>query len=601
VSRRLTLIALALVAGLTVLGVPTPSGATFVATSRNTASVAAAADWTPPAVSLRNPGSPVKDTVTLTADATDGETGIAGVEVQYLAPGASAWTTLCSAATSPYTCSWNTKLGADGGYSLRAVATDKSGYVTTSAAVDTTVANSLLVQLSDPGDTVKGSVPLTATLYNAGQVQYTVAIQYAPTGSTTWKTICTTAVAPYTCSWSTTSGLTQGASYDLRAVATAGTSTVSSATIADVMVDNVAPTTTMTDPGSPLRGTTTLAATAADADSGVSTVQLQWQKLGTSTWTTACTVSIDPYTCRFDTTTLADGTYSFRSVAVDGAGLSTTSTPVTGRVVDNTVSAVSMEDPGAFLAGTTTLSATASSTAGVASVRIDRAPAGTSTWTAVCTDTTAPYTCSWDTTSVTDGLYDLRAVLVDGKGATTTSTTVSSRRVDNSPLRAYDVQTVSGGASAGRLDTSDVLRLTYTDQVNPSTLAGGWTGATSLAVTVRLRDGNLLGLGAKGDTLDFSRTGGTLNLGSVNLKGDYVKSSKTVSFAATMTISTATVNGATVSVVSVTLGSASGGGLRTSSTLAAMVWTPSSAVTDLNGQAASTAPATELGTLDRDF
>ena len=599
-SRRLTLIALALVAGLTVLGVPTPSGATFVASSTNGASIAAAADWTPPAVSLRNPGSPVKDTVTLVADAADGETGIASVAVQVLAPGASGWTTLCSTTAAPYSCSWNTKLGADGGWSLRAVATDKAGYVTTSGTVETTVANSLLVQLSDPGDIVKGSVPLTATLYNAGLVPYAVTIQYALAGSGSWKTICTAAIAPYTCSWGTT-GLTQGASYDLRAVATAGTSSVSSALVTDVMVDNVAPTTTMADPGSPLRGTVTLGATAADADSGISTVQLQWQRLGTSSWTTACTLSIDPFTCRFDTTTLADGTYSFRSVAVDGAGSSTTSAAVTGRVVDNTVSAVSMEDPGAFLAGTTTLTATASSTAGVTSVRIDRAPAGTTTWTAVCTDATAPYSCSWDTTLVADGLYDLRAVLVDGKGATTTSTTVAGRRVDNSPLKAYDVQAVSGGATAGRLDAGDVLRLTYTDQVNPATVASGWTGATSLAVTVRLRDGGLMGLGAKGDTLDFSRAAGTLNLGSVNLKADYVKTNKTVTFAGTMTISTATVNGRTVSVLSVTLGAASGSGLRTNAATAAMVWGPSATVADLNGQAGSTAPATELGALDRDF
>ena len=166
-SRRLTLITLALVAGLTVLGVPTPSGATFVASSTNGASIAAAADWTPPAVSLRNPGSPVKDTVTLVADAADGETGIASVAVQVLAPGASGWTTLCSTTAAPYSCSWNTKLGADGGWSLRAVATDKAGYVTTSATVETTVANSLLAQLSDPGDIVKGSLS-----YDVGVLAY---------------------------------------------------------------------------------------------------------------------------------------------------------------------------------------------------------------------------------------------------------------------------------------------------------------------------------------------------------------------------------------------------------------------------------------------
>jgi hypothetical protein len=260
-----------------------------------------------------------------------------------------------------------------------------------------------------------------------------------------------------------------------------------------------------------------------------------------------------------------------------------------------------MEDPGAYLSGTVTLTATASSTAGVTSVRIDRAPSGTTSWTAVCTDTSSPYSCGWDTTTVTDGLYDFRAVLVDGKGVTTISTTVTGRRVDNSPLRAYDVQAPNGGASVGKLDAGDALRLTYTDQVNPATLSSGWTG-TSIPVTVRVRDGGLLNLGAKGDTLDVLRSGAPVNLGSVKLNNDYVKGGQTVQFNATMTMSTTTLNGITVSVVTLTFGTlASGGGLKTVSGATTMVWTPSAAATDLGGTACSTSPASELGALDRDF
>lgn len=602
-SRRLTLVALALVAGLAVFGLPTPSGASYVATTRNAVStVSAAADWTPPTVALRNPGSPVKDVVTLTADATDGESGVASVAIQYYAPGGTGWVTICTATATPYSCSWSTKAGADGTYSLRAIATDKAGYSTTSDVVQTTVANNLLVQLADPGDIVKGNVALTATLYNTGGVTYTVAIQYAPTGTTSWKNLCSNLASPYTCTWNTAgTAFTQGASYDLRAVATAGGTSTTSATVVDVLVDNIAPATTMQDPGSPLRGTVSLTATASDAESGVAQVQIQYQLSGTTTWTTACSLSIDPYTCRFDTTQVKDGTYAFRSVATDAAGNVTTSAVVGSRTVDNTVSSVSMEDPGAYLSGTVSLTATASSTAGVTSVRIDRAPSGTTTWTAVCTDTTSPYSCSWDTTTVADGLYDFRAVLVDGKGTTTTSSTVTGRRVDNSPVRAYDVQATNGGASAGKLDAGDVLRLTYTDQVNLATVSAGWTG-TSVPVTVRLRDGGLLGLTSKDDTVDVLRSGAAVNLGSVDLKQDFVKGGKTVQFNATMVAGTTTVNGNTVTVVTLTLGSvASGSGLRTVTGSSTMVWTPSATVVDLSGRACSTTPASELGTLDRDF
>jgi hypothetical protein len=602
-SRPLTLIALALVAGLAVFGMPTASDATFLATTRNAVStVSAAPDWTPPTVALRDPGTPVKDTVTVTADAADGESGIATVTIQSYAPGAGAWVTLCSATAAPYSCSWTTRSGPDGTYALRAVAADKAGYTTTSDTVQTTVANNLLVQLSDPGDVVKGNVSLTVSLYNAGTVGYSVAVQYALTGTTSWKTLCTAASPAYACSWNTAgSAFSQGASYDLRAVATAGGTSTTSGTVVDVLVDNVAPATTMQDPGSPLRGTVTLTAAASDAESGIAQVQLQYQRSGTSTWSAICTSTIDPYGCRFDTTQLADGTYAFRSVAADAAGNATASALVANRSIDNTVSSVSMEDPGAYLSGTVTLTATASSTAGVASVRLDRAPSGTTTWTEVCTDATSPYSCGWDTTTVTDGLYDFRAVLVDGKGVATISSTVSARRVDNSPLRAYDVQAANGGATAGRLDPGDVLRLTYTDQVDPGTLSAGWTG-TTIPVTVRLRDGNLLGLGSKGDTLDVIRAGAAVNLGSVRLNNDHVKGGKTVLFNATMSTTTTTVNGTTATVVTLTLGTAvSGTGLRTASGTAGMVWTPSVAATDLGGVPASTTPATEFGVLDRDF
>jgi hypothetical protein len=599
--RLCALIALVVATGLVALGMPGSSGATFVArTSNAVSSVTAAADWTPPTVSVRSPGSPVKDTVTVTADATDAESGIATVLIEQRASDASGWTTLCTATTSPWSCSWNTKATADGTYSLRAIATDRAGYATTSDVVSTIVANNVVVQLSSPGDIVRGNVTLTTTIHNPASLLYTVQVQYAVAGTGSWRTLCTGLLAPYTCIWPTT-GSTSGESYDLRAVATAGSTTVTSAVVADVMVDNTAPTVAVTDPGSPLRGTVTLGATAADNESGIASVQVQHQRSGSLTWTTACTITLDPYTCRFDTTQLSDGTYALRAVATDAAGNTTTSATVGSRTVDNTVSAVSMEDPGAFLSGTVVLSAAASSTAGVTSVRIDRAPAGTTTWAAVCTDTAAPYSCSWATSTVADGLYDLRAVLVDGKGVTTTSTTVTNRRVDNSPLRGYDVQAVNGGTSAGRLDAGDGLRLTYTDQVRPESLSAGFTGA-AVPVVVRLRDGNLLGLGARGDSVDVLRNGVAVNLGSVNLKQDYVKTNKSAQFNATMATSTTTVNGVTATTVTITLGTmASGTGLRTVTTAGTAVWTPSAAAIGLNGVACSAAPVGELGAPDREF
>lgn len=600
--RRLTTAALAVAAPLVVMvGMPQFSSATFTSSSSNTATVRAAADWTAPTVSVSDPGNPVKGSVTLAATASDGETGVASVELQYLAPGSSSWTTVCADTTAPYTCTWNTAGLVDGSYSLRAVAVDNAGYSTTSATRTTTVANNLLVVLGDVADVVRGTVPLTASLFNTGSVAYSVRFEYVPAGSTTgWKAICTDPTAPYTCDWATGSFANQD--YDLRAVAVSGSVTYTSAVTADILVDNQTPAVTMNDPGSLLRGTVTLAATATDAHSGIAQVALQYAAAGSTTWRDACTVGDAPYSCRFDTLRLVDGAYSFRAVATDVAGNVTTSVAIANRVVDNTVSSVSVDDPGAFLRGTVTVTAVANSSAGVTSVRLQRAVAGTSTWVDLCTDTTAPYTCAWNTATVTDGLYDLRAVMTDGTGSTTTSAVVTNRRVDNTPFRGVDVQAVNGGSTAGRLEANDRLQLTFSQVIAPGSVTPGWDGS-ALAVTVRLRDGNLLGLGNKGDTLDVLRNNAAVQLGSVNLGEDYLKSNRTVQFNATMTLTTVTVNGVPASAVTLTLGNTAGsaGGLRTVTLASTTVWTPSAAVRDLAGAVLSGAPVTELGALDREF
>ena len=597
-STRLLRTALATIVAGAALLVPTGfSTAAFTSSSSNTATVRAAVDWTPPTVALQNPGSPVKDTVSLTATAADGETGVKDVSIQYFSS-TGVWVTICTVTTAPYSCAWNTKVVMDGNYSLRAVAMDNAGYSSTSAIVQTTVANNLLVALGDPGDFVRGSTSLATTLYNTGSTTYTVRVEYSVAGSGTWKTLCSNLASPYACTWNTTSFA--NGSYDLRSAAVAGPSTTYSAIVADVLVDNQAPSVTMSDPGSPLSGTKTFAAPASDAHSGVAQVVIEHQRSG-GTWQTLCALTVEPWSCVYDTTKLVDGTYSFRAVATDVAGNTATSTSVTNRVIDNTVSSVTMLDPGAYLTGRVPLEAAANSTAGVTSVRIQRAPAGSSTWTEVCTVSTSPYRCVWDTTTVTDGLYDFRAILVDGTGATTTSTVVSNRRVDNTPLRGYDVQTANGGATAGKLDPADTITYTYTDQVALGSVTPGWNGA-ALAVTLRIRDGGLLGLTGKNDTIDIQRSGSVVNLGTVNLKEDYVKGGKTAVFNANMTAGTATANGVTVTTVTIKLGTlASGDGLRTVSNLSTMLWTPSSAVTDLFGNASSSATTTELGSLDREF
>lgn len=579
------------------------SSATFTARTLNpVGTVTAASDWTPPTVAVTPPaGGSVSGTTTVAATASDAQSGVDRVVVQYQAADASSWTTLCTDTTAPYSCSWATQSGStpDGPYDLRAIATDKAGYTTISEVVRTYVANSFAIILGPMDEALSGTETATMTVHNAGLAVGSPRLEYSPAGTNKWTTACTGTLllnTTTTCQWNTTT--VPDGSYDLRAaigVLLGGTRY--SAVQTDVLVDNTRPTVTMTDPGTPLSGFRTFAATATDAGSGVESVELQYAQGTTGTWRTLCTVTSAPWSCRYDTTALPGGTYAFRAVATDAVGLQTTSAAVTNRVVDNTISSVSLADPGQYLAGTVTLTAAANASAGITSVRIQRAAAGGSTWTDVCSATTAPYSCAFDTRTVGDGSYDLRAVLLDARGTTTTSAVVAARIVDNSPVRALDVQAANGGGSVGRLDNGDTITYTYTERVNPASLVAGWSGA-SRNVTVRLRDGNLVGGGAKDDTLDV--TG--VNLGAVNLKADYVKSGKTVQWSGTMTATTVTEGTSTRTVVTVTLGAvSSGSGLRTVSGTPTMVWTPSASATDLTGQKCSTAPAIEAGAADRDF
>src|SRR6478735_2042810 len=176
------------------------SSAAYTAQTVNaSSSVAAAADWTPPTVAVQQPPGTLRDVVTITATASDAETGIAQVVISAQAAGATTWTTLCTDTTAPYSCTWDTRLVADGSYGLRAVATDKAGYSTTSALVAATVGNTIGVVLASPGDFAVGSVVLSTTLQNTGAGPYAVRVEYALAGTTTWTSItgCTNLAAPY--------------------------------------------------------------------------------------------------------------------------------------------------------------------------------------------------------------------------------------------------------------------------------------------------------------------------------------------------------------------------------------------------------------------
>src|SRR5438093_6876756 len=67
----------------------------------------------------------------------------------------------------------------------------------------------------------------------------------------------------------------------------------------------------------------------------------------------------------------------------------------------------------------------------------------------ICTASGSPYQVSWDTTALSDGLYDLRVITSDNVGNSFTSALITNVRVDNTaPTNSVSLSSVSPSGSA---------------------------------------------------------------------------------------------------------------------------------------------------------
>jgi hypothetical protein len=160
----------------------------------------------------------------------------------------------------------------------------------------------------------------------------------------------------------------------------------------------------------------------------------------------------------------------------------------------------------------------------------------------------------------------------------------------------------TGGATNGRPDAGDTIRLTYSGLANLASIAPGlaYNVPTALGVT-------LTGTaGSSGDVLRFSGAGA--NLGSVTVAANFYSNNKVLTYTGSTFTATQGTNaaGQPVTVLTITLGSIpatlpNGEALTPNLTPGVLGWTPSAAVTDAGGVACATAPVTESGASDLDF
>lgn len=559
----------------------------------------------PTDVAISVPTGTLSGIVTLTATAEDAPAGLESVALKYQLAGSATWSTCGTPDTSePYSCELNTTLLTSGAtYAFKAVARDRGGLEADSALVTRTVDNSpASVALTNPltGSVVTGSVPVTVTASSPTGVDH-VEVQYRGTGN--WTSLCTDASSPYTCSWNTDQVPT--GSYALRAVLTTGSSTTVTSTVQTVSVDHSVGTVGISAPASGASygpddpGTVTVTGHTSSPQ-GVSAVVLRATPTSPvgAVISTPCTLGSGTFSCAWDIGAIAYGEFDLRAEMTQGNGVVVTSASPVHVTIDHVDATVTLgvaptpKTPASYVAGTETFTAAVTTNVDVSKVAFAYRSSPSGTFQPLCqADTTAPYTCDWNTGSLSggqpvypNGTYAVQAVATLVNGDTRPATT----SVNLQNLRAVDVQGVASPDLA--LQTGEALTFTYSTKVLPSSVVSTWDGVAPVSIPVTFTKGKPGG-----------GTGATLtagNLGQVVFDQDYVKTGNAYVGTAHASRDPNHENRIILTFDDNKLGSSfhqgPGGGV--------MVWTPTTAVTGAYaGGTCAAGAVSESGTVDAEF
>ena len=547
-------------------------------------------DNTAPTGSITAPAAAanIKGTFTVTSNSADAGSGVANALFQRSPAGTNTWTNVAAAdTTSPYTASWVTTGVSDGLYDLQVITTDKSGNTFTSALVtnvrvdNTAPTVSVVVASGATGafqsgtkiyfkSNAAGSFGLVATVTDGGSGAASATFPVLATTGWTHaaETVTTPAGGPYaSSSFAWTSGASTPGTYTVTVADAAGNTATSAFTFT---ADPTAPTGSVTAPAAAanVRGSVAVTSNSADAGAGVNSAQFQTSPAGAGTWSNlGAADTVTPYSTTWDTTTYTDGLYDLRVVTTDNVGNTFTSATIANVRVDNTAPTGSITAPAAnaFVDGASVAVSASSADAGsgVSSAQFQTSPHGASTWTNLgAADATSPYGVTWNTTTYTDGQYDLQVVTTDKSGNTFTSAAVMVE-VQNAAPTATAVQLLDNGGTAGKTEQGDRIIVTFSQTLRVSTMCSTWSGDftdQSLAalgdVTVTLTDG-----GVANDTLTVTSASCTYHFGTINLGSTGYATGGNVTFSGSTTADKSTIAwNATTHTLTITLGHSAGTG-----------------------------------------
>ncbi|QFG69594.1 Ig-like domain-containing protein [Ornithinimicrobium pratense] len=363
------------------------------------------------------------------------------------------------------------------------------------------------------------------------------------------------------------------------------TSTSSHTVTVSAAADWVAPKVSLVNLPVQISGVHILEAEASDDyGSGVAQVIIEVRPAGGGTWTPVCTDRSAPYQCSWDTNGVADDNHEVRARATDRAGLVGTSGILTTSVA-NERPAVS--HPGNPANGAPTLTARANS--GIAAPNDDVAP--------VEPDPSGPAVADEDRReTVEPAPEEPPAVPGDEEdGAAPGDDEDQTGPQDEvAELHGVGIDVIDGGHGVGELNEGDTFTFTYSGEVDSTTVLANWSREAT-PVSVRVRDGHLLGGSDLDDTLDIRSGDLPVELGHVHLGADVIDTDQQILLPATMTAQTGTVDGAVLSTVTVRLGAVIDEGevLQPVDAAPVLTWTPSAAVTTLTGRPCVAEPVTQ--------
>lgn len=536
----------------------------------------------PTGVRLTAPTGPLYGTATLEAVAADSSAGIDSVKFQYKLHTDASWSLCGTDTTSQYSCDLDT-IGLTSGamYDFRVVATDRAGNATTTTPVSRTVDNSpASVAITSPaaGVAVDGVVPVGVSASAPSGVAGVV-VQVRPHGSGAYEQVCVDTSPPYLCNWDT-SGLT--GNVDLRAVMTKGAGGTVTSGVVTVSVDHSLGAVSISEPasGTTLTGAGPFAISGTTSTGhGVQSVVLHAAPVNPSgsTTSTTCSTGSGTFTCTWAPGLLAHREFDLSVEMTQANGVTVDSvTPVHVTIANLDVTLVLSPSPtptpaAGYVNGSEQVTAHVDAQVPVASVALEYRASPSGSWQPVCAPITLPpFVCGWDTTTVSNGAYDVRATAYLSNGGSRSDL----RSITVANLRGVEV---SAGNKDGTPGSGDTLTFTYSTKIDFDTIKQGFTGAAT-PVTIRVT-GN-------GDLMQFSGA----RLGTVDFAQDYFKDQKNPTVTGQMTASDAS----GVTVVTVTLPSFSNGDLESTGGVGRMVWTPDAGALDiyLRGNCLAT-PVTE--------